>query len=143
MNDKDMLDYYWEYFKMHSSQRMQIISFFISIEIVLIGGLFYLLSLTQSMKWAEVCTCIAIILIDGVFWGLESRTRELIHFSEECIKSIEERFPDEYSDSFRIFQSVERKTSLKRIRTSYAFWLRIPFITILSFGIIALIKVII
>ena len=83
MNDKDMLDYYWEYFKMHSSQRMQMISFFISIEIVLIGGLFYLLSLTQSMKWAEVCTCIAIILIDGVFWGLESRTRELIHFSEE------------------------------------------------------------
>lgn len=141
MNDKELLDYYWKYFEMHSKQRMQIINFYISIEIVLIGGFFYLISLKQRMTWAEVITCIAIIVMDAVFWGLESRTRELIHFSEECLKSIEEKFPDEYSDAFRIIQNAERKTSSKKIRTSYAFWLRIPYISILAFGIFSLIKV--
>lgn len=70
MNDKELLDYYWKYFEMYSKQRMQIINFFISIEIVLIGGFFYLISLKQRMTWADVITCIAIIVMDGVFWDL-------------------------------------------------------------------------
>jgi len=142
MSDKELLDYYWKYFEMHSKQRMQIINFYISIEIVLIGGFFYLLSLKYRMMWAEVLTCIAIIMMDIVFWGLESRTKELIHHSEECLKSIEEKFPDEYSGAFKIIQNTERKTSSKRIRTSYTFWLRIPYISVLVFGFFSLFKVI-
>ena len=138
MSDKELLDYYWKYFEMHSKQRMQIINFYISIEIVLIGGFFYLLSLKHRMMWAEVLTCIAIIMMDIVFWGLESRTKELIHYSEECLKSIEEKFPSAYSGAFKIIQNAERKTSSKRIRTSYTFWLRIPYISVLVFGFFSL-----
>ena len=143
MNDKDYLDYYWKYFEMHSKQRMQVISFFISIEIVLIGGFFYLLLLNARLKWAEVFTCVSIVLIDVVFWGLETRTKELIHYSEECLKSIEDRFPEEYSGAFKIVQNAERKTSAKSIRATYSFWLKIPFIAILVFGVISFIMVLI
>ena len=138
MNQKDLFDYYWKYFELHSKQRMQLINFFISIEIVLIGGLFYLFSLKTRMKWAEIATCISIVIMDLTFWGLNERTKELIHFSEECIKSIEERFPNEYSDAFRLMQNAERQTSSKRIRTTYSLWLSIPFYAILIFGIMSL-----
>ena len=80
-------------------------------------------------------------MIDVVFWGLETRSRELIHYSEECLKSIEERFPDEYSGAFKIIQNAERKTSLKPFRLTYAFWLTIPFVAIIIFGAISLIVV--
>ena len=135
MNEKDLLDYYWKYFELHSSQRMQLINFFITIEIVLIGGLFYLFSLATRMKWAEITTCIAVILIDITFMGLDKRTKELIHYSEECMKSIEEKFPSEYTGAFRIFQNAERKISSKKIRATYSLWFSIPFYGIIIIGV--------
>ena len=42
MEKKDVLDYYWKYFDLHSRQRMQMINFYITVEVALIGGFFVL-----------------------------------------------------------------------------------------------------
>ena len=53
MDDKDWLDFYWKYFELHSSQRMQMINFYITVTIVLYGGLFALMQLTPRIPTAE------------------------------------------------------------------------------------------
>ncbi|MGN1276632.1 MAG: hypothetical protein ACI4UK_06555 [Floccifex sp.] len=40
MEKKDVLDFYWKYFDLHSRQRMQMMGFYITIEVALIGGFF-------------------------------------------------------------------------------------------------------
>ena len=39
IDDKALLEYYWNYFELHSNQRMQMINFYITVEVVMIGCL--------------------------------------------------------------------------------------------------------
>lgn len=44
------------------------------------------------MKWAEYMGCIAIIFMPIVFYGIDFRTKTIIHRCEELMKHMETRY---------------------------------------------------
>ena len=134
VDEKALLDFYWDYFQMHSSQRMQMINFYIGIEVVLIGGLFALLQLDQRICWAECLVSLAISFISLIFYGLDYRTKELIHWCESCIEAIEQKYKDTRGEELLLFSLSERKTKEANKKT-YSTWLTLQFVVIGILGI--------
>lgn len=44
IDKKTVLEFYWKYFELHSNQRMQMINFYITVEVVIFGALFTLIT---------------------------------------------------------------------------------------------------
>lgn len=95
MDEKILLDFYWKYFELHSKQRMQIINFYITVIVVLYGGLFALNQLAQRWVCAETFVAAFIIFISYCFYRLDRRTSELIHCCEDRIKALEKNLDDD------------------------------------------------
>ena len=76
MNDEDLLNYYWKYFELHSKQRIQMINFYITVTVVLYGGLFALIQLDSRLPIAEFFIPFSLCLFPFAFLGL---TREQAH----------------------------------------------------------------
>lgn len=141
INDESLLNYYLHYFEIHSNQRMQMINYYITIEIVLIGALFTLLGLETRFLLAEYTVSIAITMISVFFYGLDYRTKLLIHWCEDCIKNIEKRYEEIYSEDFFLMNKIEYLTNQQKIRITYAVIFRIQYGIIGIFGIICFIMI--
>ena len=96
MDSKTLLDFYWKYFDLHSRQRMQMINFYITVVIVLYGGLFALLQLEKRLAFAEYFVAGFMIVISFCFHKLDRRNSALIHCCEERIKALEMNIELEY-----------------------------------------------
>lgn len=96
LDKKTLLDFYWKYFDLHSRQRMQMVNFYITISIVLYGGLFALLQLETRLAFAEYFVAGFMIVISFCFHKLDRRNSELIHCCEERIKALEKGIESEY-----------------------------------------------
>ena len=68
IDDKALLEYYWNYFELHSNQRMQMINFYITVEVVMIGGLFTLINFDERIRFAELFLSLAISFVSLIFW---------------------------------------------------------------------------
>ena len=136
-----MLDLYWNYFELHSNQRMQMINFYITIEIVLIGAFFTLRLQKTSILWAECLVALAIPFISFVFFLLDLRTKLLIKEAERCIKKLEVAFWGDAENEMKLFYSVDRRTAKCWIRNTYSrvFWLQ--FIAVSLVGLLLLYSV--
>lgn len=113
MDDKDWLNFYWKYFELHSSQRMQMINFYITVAIVLYGGLFALMQLTPRIPTAEYFVAFFIVLVTVCFRMLDHRTSELIHCCEERLKVLENSLPEEK-------QLIHKSEAVLKCSTSYS-----------------------
>lgn len=135
MKDEQLLDYYWKYFELHSNQRMQMVNFYITIEVVLIGALFALIGLDNRMQWAEKTVSIAIAACSLTFYLLDARTKFLIKQSESCMKSIEDRFDGTYDEKFKLLNTIDNKTKGVVLRNTYS---RVFFFVYLVIGLFGL-----
>lgn len=139
IDNKALLDYYWSYFELHSNQRMQMVNFYITIEVVLIGGLFALLQLKTPILWAECVACAGIALFSLTFWGLDMRTKQLIHACENAIKELEDTFPQ--GTEARLFKRSDFTTMGKTNTKTYSFWFNLQYGVIGGFGAVCLVLV--
>ena len=86
----------WNYFSLLSGQRMQMLQFFISLDVFLAGAFITLISLDTRVHWAEIVISALIFIMALVFMGLDHRTKEMIH---ECEASMEEIEKSDSSNS--------------------------------------------
>ncbi len=82
----------WQYFSLHSAQRMQSFQFYITLVTALIGGAIVLLkSDNASRMWLALVFAIA-SLQSFVFWKLDCRTRQLIKNAEAAMKYLDYQY---------------------------------------------------
>lgn len=123
IDDKALLEYYWKYFELHSKQRMQMINFYITVEVVLFGAFFTLLTIEKPMIWAEYLVLGGISLISLVFWGLDYRTKTLIHWCEDCMEALERIYEPQLDASLLVMAQSAAKTKSSRWgRLTYSMW---------------------
>lgn len=79
----------WNYFALLSGQRMQMLQFFISLEVFLAGAFITLISLNYRLRWAEIVVSALISIMALVFMGLDHRTKSMIHECEDSMVAIE------------------------------------------------------
>ena len=120
----------WNYFSLLSGQRMQMLQFFISLEVFLSGAFVTLICLNTRLRWAEISVSALIFVMAIVFMGLDYRTRTMIHECEKSMIEIEEA--DSSSSSFNPITCVN--TNRKTFFT-YSKWIRFLQLVFASAGI--------
>lgn len=114
LNERDFLKILWDYFAIHANQRIQILNFYIVLETFFITGLLTLFQLNGELTVFRLLLSFAIIFFSFIFYALDRRTKEMIKFSEEALKNIEQKYVAQYSDKIMIFSIEQEKTLLER-----------------------------
>ena len=138
MDDREWFNVCWNYFVLMSNQRIQMVNFFISIEIVLIGAFFTLLNLESRMSWAEYAVSAAIMLISLTFFGLDRRTRAMIHRCESVMEAMENIYMENNGVECPI-HAVNTSVFSGLARVSYSKWFLFQFSAIGGFGVVCFI----
>lgn len=108
----------WNYFSLLSGQRMQMLQFYISLEVFLCGAFVTLISLETRLVWAEAISSFLILLISIVFSGLDYRTKTMLHECENAMIAIER--VDKCSSCVKPITSVN---SCKKAKLTYSKWI--------------------
>lgn len=132
LSSDKLLDYYMRYFELHANQRMQVINYYIWIEIVLIGAYFTLLINNTSLIWGLRTVSIVITLFAVIFFLLDRRTVFLIKKTEQCIMKIESQLDN---DEYKLLTKIENNTSKCFIRNTYSRVFFCVFFLTLVFGL--------
>lgn len=114
---KDILAYEIEFFKLMSSQRMQMFNFYISIIVILVGGFFALLQMNSINYFAQIIDVSLIMLVSCAFIGIDIRNRRAIDDIVRAIECVERKFRN--TDMGVIHQA--KKHTFNRMMT-YTFW---------------------
>lgn len=114
LKESDFVRILWDYFSTHATQRMQILNFFIVLETFFITALLALFQFKIDFKVLRITLSIAIIFFSLIFNMLDKRTRQMIKYSEEALKSIEQKYINKYGKDIMIFTIEEEKTSIER-----------------------------
>ena len=139
ITDKEWYNIYWSYFELMSRQRISMLNFYISIEVVLFGGMFTLLQLQTRMHWAEYIVALSIVFMSILFYGLDLRTKSLIHKCEELMMDMEDKYKTIKSGSYPIhFINMQRK---EHRQLTYSDWFKMQFFIIGCIGLIISIMV--
>ena len=135
INASKLLEVTYQYFEQHLNQRLQMLNYFITIEIVLFGAFFASLELTNV--GARYVASIAIIFMAILFRGLDYRTRDIIHGCEKVLMEIEDKYEDKYSNDNKVIHYLDNMTERKRAFT-YSTWFDFQFMVIGLSGILLL-----
>lgn len=127
----------WNYFSLLSGQRMQMLHFFISLEVFLSGAFVTLISLDARLHWAEITVSFLILLMAIVFRGLDHRTKTMIHICEDTMEAIEKE--DASKDCFNPITSVNTNTT----KLTYTKWISFLQITFVLAGLSGVVLVLI
>jgi hypothetical protein len=115
----------WDYYQVHSEQRLIAANFYISIASVLAGALFAVLQSAQTVRIGALLGVLLIVL-SYVFWQWDRRTSDLIKIAEDALKYFEGhsdlKSTSEEPHVTRIFQREAYLTDRKRRKRSIFFW---------------------
>lgn len=139
ITDKDWLELSWNYFSLLSGQRMNMINFYIIIEVALIGALFTMMDMNTRIMWAECTVAAAITIFSIGFYLLDYRTKTMIHCCEDIISDTETKYCPMQPNIRLPFHHIERETENTHKRLTYSVVFRILFLLIGSFGIVCFI----
>ena len=114
---------------------MQMINFYITVEEVMIGGLFTLINFDERIRFAELFLSLAISFVSLIFGGLDIRTKSLIHWCEDCMEALEMRYKDVFDQKFLLMNQSADKTKKNHVVT-YSIWFNLQFWVIGIFGLI-------
>lgn len=114
LSESDFLKVLWDYFALHANQRIQILNFYIVLETFFITGLLTLFQLDGNLTVFRLILSASIIFFSVVFYALDKRTKEMIKFSEDALKTIEQKYSSEYSSEIMIFNKEQEKTLFER-----------------------------
>ena len=137
IKNKDWYQFSWNYFVLMSNQRMQLLHFYMSIELVLFGGVFALLTLKNRIIWAEYVVSIMITLITVLFKGLDFRSKTMIHKCEHIMEEIEIAYQSKLVAP-GLIQHVNEWDNEAVFKMTYSKWLDCQFFLIGIIGIVLL-----
>lgn len=83
LEDKDKLNYAWNWFSYHANQRLVCFNFFL----VVLGGVGYLL-FSHPEDLVFLIVGIFLVWVTNLFWILEVRNRELVNCGREVLDEI-------------------------------------------------------
>lgn len=91
---KDVQKYAWDYFQLHSNQRMTAFNYFIALSALVATGL----GATLQQNGTRFCVMGIslgglLMVISFVFWKIDQRTRRLIKNAEKALMHAESDFP--------------------------------------------------
>jgi hypothetical protein len=112
--DKDrrneMRQYAWNYFSLHSDQRIKTFNFFLILFAVLVGGLLAFIKDAKYPPLGGVPGGLLLMILSLIFWKLDCRNRELIHHAEDALRIIEADIPEsEAPKEMRLFTEEDQK----------------------------------
>lgn len=113
--------YAWDYFQMHSSQRIATFNFYITLSTAVVGGM-VALAPTAKTSIFLLPLSILLILLSFVFWKLDQRNKMLIKNSEAALKAIEGRAGK--SNPAAIFLQDAQDVQKRRDNQPRLFWKR-------------------
>ena len=93
---------------------MKILNFYIILETFLVTGLITFSQLGAEYKVFRIIISIAIIFFSGIFLALDTRTKEMIKYSEDALRKIEQKNVTKYGADVMIFSIEQEKTPSKR-----------------------------
>lgn len=123
----------WKYFELHAKQRMSIFNFYITLSTAIIAAVGILSTLKDIPLLFFTGLGILLIIFSAVFWGLDKRTKDLIHLSEDKISEMEEKNKTTIID---IITSERTKSGARKFRLiSYTFLFGVIYTIFISSGI--------
>lgn len=136
LNEKDFLETAWNYFSLHSNQRIQLLNFYIVIESLFVTGMFAIVQMENSNLLINICVCLAVILFSFVFWSLDVRTKKLIKHSENAFKFIEEKYKGTIEEKLLLFTTEFKNTSEKSfLNFTYSKMFNVTYLFFTAIGI--------
>lgn len=136
LKEMDFAEMLWNYFSLHSNQRIQLINFYIILETFLFAGLFSLLTSENDTTIFCILISFASLFFSFLFWNLDVRTKQMIKECEECIKHLENNYNQKYGEEIMIFLKEEKNTKVRKFPLSYAkaFFLLFIFFSLIGFS---------
>ena len=119
--------YAWDYFQLHSTQRLATFNFYLTGAIAILAGVSTVLQPTIHLPVIAVVLGAALGLISFVFWKLDQRNKMLIGAAEGALKEIEKRLemkvtPDSGLPATSLFRIDEQLVTERRRRKSALIW---------------------
>lgn len=137
---KDLLTIYWNYYEFHADQRLRILNYFITIEIVLFGAFFTTLQLfaqNQGIDWPCYIVAAAISMIAFISFLLDVRTTNLIHFSRVALRTFEQKYASSLPMEMKLFSHIKSSN----VRISFSLLVRICYGFIIASGFVLMIMI--
>ena len=108
----------WDYFQMHSGQRLTTFNFYIVISSVITTAFFATLQKEYQVPQLGIALGFLLVFFSFVFWRVDIRNRQLIKGAESALKFFERTSELEDTNSephiAKIFLREEYETRLKR-----------------------------
>jgi hypothetical protein len=116
----------WDYFQMHSSQRLTTFNFYIVISSVIATALFSTFQKDYKVPVLGIPVGLLLVLFSYIFWKLDQRNRQLIKGAEAALKYFESTstLEDNEGESHvaKIFQHEEYATLKRKANSSIYPW---------------------
>lgn len=84
----EMREYAWQYFSLHSDQRLKTFNFYVILSTVIAGGMLTILKDSGNQLLASPLA-FTIAFTSFIFWKLDIRNKQLIKHAEDALKYIE------------------------------------------------------
>ncbi|HEY0733400.1 MAG TPA: hypothetical protein VGD69_00715 [Herpetosiphonaceae bacterium] len=117
--------YVWDYFQLHSSQRIASFNFYITLATAILAALGAILQQGANLLGVAAVLGVVLVLFSFVFWKMDQRNTGLIKNAEAALKYFEEQTADSSSPTIPIinlFQRDEHLVHERRSRPSIFFW---------------------
>lgn len=134
MHKDDPLEYLWQYFERHSSQRLQMFNYYILVNIATLTGIGICLKENQNLI---ILPAILLLLLNETFRRIDERTVFMIKSVEKSLKKYEKK---NFEKDFQIFLNEEiefkdEKTPTRSYSSTFSFIFNITdFIAIIFIG---------
>ena len=147
MEEKNFYSLAWNYFQQHANQRIELINFYIVLEVFLFTGM-YTVAISENADVdikRVVCIIIGIasICFSFIFYNLDCRTKGMIKNSERILKAFEAKYSAQFGETLMVFSSEEQQTDTQRRFTmfplSYANCFRFLFLFFSGIGAISIV----
>lgn len=109
MNCDKMLEIYWSYFQLHSTQRMKILDLFIKVQICLFAAYYYVDDQMYRLKY--MCA-ITISVVGLLCYLLDRRTTDLIHHVRVIFRKYEKIKMAKCPDEMKLFTSIKKNEGM-------------------------------
>lgn len=137
---KDLVTMYWNYYEFHADQRLRILNYFITIEIVLFGAFFTILQIfaqNQGIYWPCYIVAAAISMIALISFLLDVRTTNLIHFSRVALRTFEQKYTSSLPREMQLFSYIKSSN----VRISFSLLVRVSYGFIIASGFVLIIMI--
>ncbi len=118
--------YAWDYFTLHSSQRITTFNFYITLALAVVAGLGTVFQLPSSQGLMTLIASLLLVILSFIFYQLDRRNKMLVQRAETALKSIEQRIAKQEKAGdqalISLFLRDEEEVKRRRSKKSLLFW---------------------